>query len=312
MRERLLNQSIIATIMFVAIIVMALLGWINSPSALALGFVFCFLFDNPFPNATQKGIKQLLKIAVIGLGFGIFYQDAIQANTNGFGPLTASVLLTVAAGIILAKVMGVSRSLGFLLTSGTAICGGSAIAAVSPVIKADAKNITVALAIVFTLNSFALLIFPLLGKWLGLSQHQFGLWSAIAIHDTSSVVGAAMSYGDEALNVATTLKLSRTLWIIPLALFAAVLFNNKGQKIAIPYFIGGFVLAIIINSSGLLPSALTEMLVLVAKRLLVVTLFLIGTSLSIDALRSVGVKPFIFATTLWVIISTGSLLYIIF
>lgn len=311
MSQRSSNNFSAASVLFVVIIAMALLGYINSPSALALGFVFSFLFENPFPTATKKGIKQLLKIAVIGLGFGIFYQDAIQANMDGFALLTVSVLLTVAAGVILAKVMGISRPLGFLLTSGTAICGGSAIAAVSPVIKADTKSITVALAVVFTLNSLALLIFPPLGKWLGLSQQQFGLWSAIAIHDTSSVVGAAMSYGDEALKVATTLKLSRTLWIIPLALFAAVLFNNKGQKIAIPYFIGGFVLAIIINSSGLLPSALTEMLVLVAKRLLVVTLFLIGTSLSIDALRSVGMKPLIFAIILWVVISVGSLLYII-
>lgn len=300
----------LSQIIFIAIIIISLLGLINSPMALTLGFLFSFLFTNPFPKATKKGIKQLLKIAVIGLGFGISINEAISANANGLGLLSVSVVLTVIAGLLLSRVLGLSRQLGFLVTSGTAICGGSAIAAVSPVIRADAKVITVALAIVFTLNSLALLIFPPIGKWLALSQEQFGQWAAIAIHDTSSVVGAAASYGDEALNIATTLKLSRTLWIIPLALFATVLFKSKGQKIIIPYFIGGFIMAMLINSADIVPPILTDTIVLMAKRMLVVTLFLIGTSLSLSDIKTIGFKPFIFALSLWVAISGGSLWYI--
>lgn len=296
---------------FCALILLCLSGLINSPMALALGFVFSFFFSNPCPAATQKGIKQGLKVAVIGLGFGISLQEALAANSNGLGLLSASVVLTVMVGIILAAKLGLERRLGFLVTSGTAICGGSAIAAVAPVVKADSRAITVALALVFTLNSLALLIFPPLGKWLGLSQQQFGLWSAIAIHDTSSVVGAAMAYGDEALKTATTLKLSRTLWIIPLALFAAYWFKAKGQKIALPYFIGGFIAAMCVNSLGLLPDALTETVVLIAKRFLVVVLFLIGSTLSPAAIQSVGFRPLVFAVSLWVLISVGSLWVII-
>lgn len=305
------TSPILAKIVFIYLILLSLSGFISSPIALALGFLFSFLFNNPFPDYTQKGIKQGLKIAVIGLGFGISLQEALAANSNGLGLLTASVILTVVVGIAFSAKLGLERRLGFLVTSGTAICGGSAIAAVSPVIKADSRAITIALALVFTLNSLALLIFPPLGKWLGLSQQQFGLWSAIAIHDTSSVVGAAMAYGDEALKTATTLKLSRTLWIIPLALFAAYWFKAKGQKIAIPYFIGGFILAMVVNSSEVLPNSITETIVLAAKHFLIVVLFLIGSTLSPETIKSVGLKPLFFAVSLWVMISIGSLLVIL-
>ncbi len=247
-----INKESIAKTIFIGLIMLALSGVINSAMALASGFIFACFFDNPYLSVSKKATKWLLKIAVIGLGFGISGSDAINANTDSLGLLSCSVMLTVIIGIIVTRLVGIPKILGFLITSGTAICGGSAIAAVSPVVKADGKQISIALAVVFTLNSIALLIFPPIGKWLGLTQTQFGIWSAIAIHDTSSVVGAAMSYGDEALKIATTLKLSRTLWIIPVALFASVWFNAKGQKIAIPYFIGGFVIAIVINSIGLI------------------------------------------------------------
>ncbi len=306
----IMQKAGIARFVFIGIIIVVLLGVINSATALALGFVFACFFTNPYPSASKKGIKWLLKIAVIGLGFGISFAEALQANVNSLGLLSCSVILTVIIGTLVAKMFAVPNILGFLITSGTAICGGSAIAAVSPVVRADSKQISVALAIVFALNSLALLIFPPLGKWLGLTQQQFGIWSAIAIHDTSSVVGAAMSYGDEALKIATTLKLSRTLWIIPVALFAAFYFNSKGQKIAIPYFIGGFVLAILINSSGVLSPTITAGVVTVAKHLLLVTLFLIGSTLSPSDLKVIGVKPLLFAVGLWLTISIGSLLYI--
>lgn len=301
---------IVAKVVFVLLIGVTLSGWISSPIALLLGLAFSDLFTNPYPAYTQTGIKQGLKIAVIGLGFGISLNETFAANSNGLGLLSASVVLVVFIGIILAAKLGLDKRLGFLVTAGTAICGGSAIAAIAPIIKADSRTISVALALVFTLNSLALLIFPPLGKWLGLSQQQFGLWSAIAIHDTSSVVGAAMVFGDEALKTATTLKLSRTLWIIPLALFAAYWFKAKGQKIAIPYFIGGFIATMGINSLGLLPEMVTETIVLAAKRFLVVVLFLIGSTLSPDAIKSVGFKPLLFAFSLWVLISVGSLLVI--
>lgn len=301
----------VCQVVFIGMILLTFSGLVNSAGALALGFVFSIFIDNPYPNATKKGTKQLLKIAIIGLGFGIFFDEAISANADYLGLLSISVVLTVAAGLLLAKATQVPKPLGFLITSGTAICGGSAIAAVSPVIRADSKFISIALAIVFALNAVALVIFPPLGKFLGLTQQQFGVWSAIAIHDTSSVVGAAMSYGDEALKTATTLKLSRTLWIIPLALFAALWFKRGGQKITIPYFIGGFIIAIAINSSGILPPTITDTIVGLSKQLLIVTLFLIGASLSLRDMKHIGLKPLLFAVCLWLIISIGSLLYIL-
>ncbi|PIE48308.1 MAG: putative sulfate exporter family transporter [Gammaproteobacteria bacterium] len=305
------NHLNLTRFIFISIVISAFLGVINSPTALALGLLFSIFFTNPFPTLTQKGIKQGLKIAVIGLGFGISATEAIQANSHGIGLIIFSIFSTVILGIIVTSKLGLEKKLGFLITSGTAICGGSAIAAVAPVTKADNKSITVSLAIVFTLNAIALLIFPPIGHFFELSQQQFGLWAAIAIHDTSSVVGAALAYGDEALKTATTLKLSRTLWIIPLALFATYWFKSKGQKIAIPYFIGGFLLAILINSTNLLPETITENIVTVSKHLLVVILFFIGSTLSPKTLKSIGFKPLVLAVILWLAISSLSLFYII-
>ncbi len=305
------NHLTLTKFIFIGLVLIAFSGMINSPTALALGLLFSVLFSNPFPTLTQKGIKQGLKIAVVGLGFGISATEAIQANSHGIGLIIFSIFSTVILGMLVSKKLGLEPKLGFLITSGTAICGGSAIAAVSPAIKADNKAITVALAIVFTLNAIALLIFPPIGRFFELTQQQFGLWAAIAIHDTSSVVGAALAYGDEALKTATTLKLSRTLWIIPLALFAAYWFKSKGQKIAIPYFIGGFILAILINSTNLLPESVTEGIVTTSKHLLVVVLFFIGSTLSPNTLKSIGFKPLILAVTLWLAISSLSLFYIV-
>lgn len=302
---------LLAAWVFVAVIVVALRGVINSATALIVGFIYSFFFTNPFPVHTHKGIKQGLKIAVVGLGFGISAQQAIAANQYGLGLLSASVIITVAVGIFCAYRFALPRQTSFLITSGTAICGGSAIAAVSPVIRADSHAISVALAIVFTLNSLALLIFPPIGHFFELSQQQFGLWVAIAIHDTSSVVGAALAYGDEAVNIATTLKLSRTLWIIPLAAFAAYWFKAKGQKISFPYFILGFVAAIAVKSSGLLPEALSQAIVTLSKHALVAILFLIGSTLSPKAILAIGSKPLLFAIGLWLMISSLSLWIII-
>ena len=302
----------IAKIIFFLVIILALLGIINSPVALILGFIFASIFENPYSKESKKGINYSLKIAVVGLGFGMELFETIKTSKEGFTLTFISIVLTISLGMILIKLMKIDRKLGHLISSGTAICGGSAIAAVSPVIKADAKTISIALGVVFFLNSVALFIFPSIGHFFQMTQNQFGLWSAIAIHDTSSVVGAALQYGDEALKTATTVKLSRTLWIIPLSIFSMLIFKVKGEKIKIPYFIFIFIAVIILNSLVPFPKFISENMVLIAKRLMVVTLFLVGTTISYKDLKSIGIKPILFAIILWVIISIFSLTYILY
>lgn len=298
-------------VIFIIILLLCLLGVLNSPLALLTGFIFTILFGNPFLKQSQKGIQYLLKIAVVGLGFGMSLIETLETSLEGLSLTTLSIFLTVALGLLVGKYMQLDKKLSHLITSGTTICGGSAIAAVSPIIKAEPKTISIALGIVFFLNSVALFIFPGLGHYFNLSQSDFGLWCAVAIHDTSSVVGAALQYGEEALLIATTVKLSRTLWIIPLSIFSMFLFKNKTDKIKIPWFILGFIVAILINSYDLIPNNWSTNIVFVSKRLLILTLFLVGTTLSIKQLKETGLKPFLFAVVLWVFISSLSLLYIL-
>lgn len=300
----------LSKIIFILLVLIAFLGFFTSPIALLLGFLFTLLFKNPFITQSQKAIHLLLKIAVVGLGFGMFIKETLQTSKEGLGLTFYSIILTVSLGLVLAKLLKMDRKLGHLITSGTSICGGSAIAAIAPVIKANSKIISLSLGVVFLLNSIALFVFPTIGHLLQLSQNQFGLWCAIAIHDTSSVVGAALNYGDEALRIATTVKLSRTLWIIPLSIFSMFLFKTKGEKIKIPYFIVLFILAIIINSYQVLPTSITRNIVLISKRLLLVTLFLVGSTISLKDLKETGIKPILFAVSLWVFISIFSLMYI--
>lgn len=298
-------------VIFIIILLLCLLGVLNSPLALLTGFIFTILFGNPFLKQSQKGIQYLLKMAVVGLGFGMSLIETLETSLEGLSLTTLSIFLTVALGLLVGKYMQLDKKLSHLITSGTTICGGSAIAAVSPIIKAEPKTISIALGIVFFLNSVALFIFPGLGHYFNLSQSDFGLWCAVAIHDTSSVVGAALQYGEEALLIATTVKLSRTLWIIPLSIFSMFLFKNKTDKIKIPWFILGFIVAILINSYDLIPNNWSTNIVFVSKRLLILTLFLVGTTLSIKQLKETGLKPFLFAVVLWVFISSLSLLYIL-
>lgn len=301
----------ISKVIFFLIIILALSGFISGPIALILGFVFASIFENPFMTQTRKGINYLLKVAIVGLGFGMELFETIKTSKEGFTITLLSIVLTITLGMLLIKLMKVDQKLGHLISSGTAICGGSAIAAVSPVIKADAKTISIALAVVFFLNSIALLIFPSIGHFFEMTQNQFGLWSAIAIHDTSSVVGAALEYGDEALQTATTVKLARTLWIIPLSIFSMFLFKVKGEKIKVPYFILIFIAVIILNSFMNIPAFISENIVMISKRLLVLTLFLVGTTISFKDLKAIGLKPILFAVILWVSISIFSLVYIL-
>ncbi|GAA4842313.1 YeiH family protein [Algivirga pacifica] len=292
------------------VIILALGGLISSPIALLFGVIFNFLWEAPFKKSNPKNINLLLKISVVGLGFGMLIKDTLQTGKEGFGLTIVTIVFTITLGLWLTRLLKIDLKLGHLITSGTAICGGSAIAAIAPTVKAQEKTISMALGVIFLLNATALFIFPSLGYFFHLTQEQFGLWCAVAIHDTSSVVGAALSYGDEALQIATTVKLSRTLWIIPFAMFSMFLFKTKGEKIKIPYFILLFLLAIAINSSHILPESTTQFIVLISKRLLVVTLFLIGLTISTKDLKAVGMKPIFLAGTLWVAISVFSLMLI--
>lgn len=303
-------KSILSKIVFAAVIVLSLFGVLSSPLALLCGVLFAIVFDHPFLSHSRKGIHHLLKISVIGLGFGMQIKETLKTGEEGLGLTIFTISMTVGLGLLLAKWWHLDKKVSHLITSGTSICGGSAIAAVSPVIKAESHAISVALGVVFMLNSIALFVFPVLGHQFHLSQSQFGMWCAVAIHDTSSVVGAALGYGDEALRIATTVKLTRTLWIIPMSIFSMLLFKTKGEKIKIPYFILGFLVAILIHSYNLIPESLAQYTVIGAKRALVVTLFLVGSTLSIKQLKEVGWKPIAFAVVLWLFISAASLMWI--
>jgi uncharacterized integral membrane protein (TIGR00698 family) len=303
-------KDLIPKIIFFLILIATLLGIVNSPVALLLGFIFTILFKNPFKTHSHKAISYLLKISIVGLGFGMLIKETLITSKDSLSLTGYTIILTISLGLLLTKLLKIDLKLGYLISSGTSICGGSAIAAIAPIIKATGKTISIALGIVFLLNSIALFIFPTIGHWLQLTQEQFGLWCAVAIHDTSSVVGAALVYGEDALKIATTVKLSRTFWIIPLSIFSMFLFKTKGEKIKIPYFIFLFILAIIINSYHILPSSVTDVIVMSSKRLLVLTLFLVGTTISIADIKSTGLKPTLLALILWIFISIFSLVYI--
>lgn len=253
----------------------------------------------------------LLQVSVVGLGFGMNLFEAAKAGQGGLLFIIAVIVIALSAGIFLGRIMKVDKKISYLVSSGTAICGGSAIAAVGPVIKAESNQMSVALGTVFVLNSIALIIFPLIGNYFNLSQSQFGLWVAIAIHDTSSVVGTASKYGVEALQVATTVKLLRALWIIPLALGTSFVFKSDEQKISIPYFIFFFVAAMAVNTFFPQIHSAGEVILFIAKKGLTVTLFLIGAGMTKTVLKIVGVKPLLLGIILWILISVCSLAVIL-
>lgn len=304
------NETLVK-VLFVICMVLCILGYVSSPVALVGGFLFSYFFGHPFITLNSKAVNWLLKIAVVGLGFGMNLKETLAAGKDGFLLTVFSISITLILGYFLGRLLKMNRKSSHLISSGTAICGGSAIAAVSPVINASEKDISISLGVIFLLNSIALIVFPPLGHLFGLNQHQFGLWCAIAIHDTSSVVGAAYTFGEEALKVATTVKLARALWIIPLSLLSVFLFKGKGKSVKIPYFIFLFILAIILNSYLPIPEALTKGITSVSKSLLVLTLFLIGAGLSMEKIKSAGWKPMILGFSLWIFISIASILVIL-
>mgnify|MGYP001947375225 CR=1 FL=1 len=277
---------------------------------MVLGVIYTQFFSNPIAAIRGKLISYLLKISVIGLGFGMYLQETLNIGKEGFALTLITLLLTFGVGLILGKILKLDTKISHLISSGTAICGGSAIAAVAPVINANEKQISISLGVVFLLNSVALLIFPGIGFALNLTQHEFGLWAAIAIHDTSSVVGAALTYGDEALKIATTVKLGRALWIIPVTFASMLLFKGANSKAKIPWFIVLFVVAIVINSYVALPEIIGNSINLISKKLLVVTLFLVGTGLKAKALKEAGLKPMVLGVSIWLFISVVSLVLI--
>jgi uncharacterized integral membrane protein (TIGR00698 family) len=292
-------------IFFIGLIIAAS-GLISPPIALACGLVFGFSFAHPFHFESKQLSKFLLQASVVGLGFGMDLHQVLHAGRSGFLYTAASISIALLLGWGLGRLMGVGQRISFLISTGTAVCGGSAIAAIAPITNATEEEIGVSLGAVFVLNSVALLIFPAIGAYLHMTQTQFGLWSALAIHDTSSVVGATAKFGAVALAVGTTVKLARALWIVPLS-FGTAMARGSKSRIHWPWFILFFCLAAVANTY--LPAFQPAYPIL--KHLgiigLTVTLYLIGTGLSIRTLREVGVRPLLQGISLWVIVAAGSL-----
>lgn len=294
---------------FLALAAFTLTPWVSPALALALGAAFALSVGNPFPGRTAAASKWLLQASVVGLGFGMPLAAVVRAGASGIGYTVAGIATALALGTLLGRWLRVEGQTSFLVTTGTAICGGSAIAAVGPAIGARAEAMSISLATVFVLNAVALYLFPPVGHLLGLSQEQFAVWAAVAIHDTSSVVGAASVYGPRALEAATVLKLARALWIVPLALGAAAYHRRHGSseapgqptaRVKLPWFIGLFVLAAVART--LLPPAAAPALDALARAArigLVLTLFLIGAGLTRATLRAVGVRPLVQGCLLW-------------
>lgn len=292
----------------------AFLGsWATPPVVLFLGLAFALVCTQPYPAFNKKMSKQLLQYSVVGLGFGMNVEASLASGKEGMMFTVISVFGTLLVGWLVGRLLlKVDKNTSYLISSGTAICGGSAIAAVGPVIKAKDSEMSVALGTVFILNALALFIFPPIGRYLGLDDVQFGTWAAIAIHDTSSVVGAGAAYSEEALEVATTIKLTRALWIIPVALITCVLFKSNDKKIKLPWFILWFVVAMLVNTYLLAAvPQVGKTINGIARKCLTLTMFFIGASLSPAVIRQVGVKPLLQGVILWVLVSAVTLAVIL-
>src|SRR5580700_9507482 len=293
-------------IIFILCLLLCASGFVSPPVALATGLVFGLALPHPYSRQAKTFSKFLLQASVVGLGFGMNLHQVVQAGRNGFLYTLLGISFVLLAGMGLGALLNVQRVPAFLISTGTAICGGSAIAAVGPITEASDEEMAVALGTVFVLNSVALLIFPSIGTALKLTQSQFGLWAALAIHDTSSVVGAAAKYGAEALAIATTVKLARALWIVPLSIGTAVIRGTKA-KIQWPWFIGLFCLAAVCNTYLPGGAQVYGITVKVAKIGLTATLFLIGSGISVATIKEVGHRPLLQGILLWLLVSVGSL-----
>lgn len=287
---------------YVAVAVFCSLPWCRPATALLLGLVTTALWNNPWPQATRRLSHTLLQLSIVGLGFGLPVDQIWQLSCHTFIPTLTTIVATVLLGVILGIALKVPRETSLLIACGTAICGGSAIATMTPVVRARDDQAAVALATVFSLNAVALLLFPAVGHWLHLDSHQFGLWAGMAIHDTSSVVGAAAAFSNEALDTATTVKLSRALWIAPLA-FAGSVIGGEKRRLPIPLFIVAFLLAAASHSLWPQGDPLWRLLAASARHTLVLSLFFIGGSLSPQLLRQLGPRALFQGSLLWLAIS---------
>ncbi len=297
-------------------LILAASGILSPPLALALGILFGLTVEHPFPRESGALAKLLLQLSVIALGFGMNLKQVVHAGRSGFLYTAVGIVAAIGMGLLLGRLLRIGGKASFLITAGTAICGGSAIAAIAPITGASEQEISVAMGTVFVLNSVALLVFPAIGWALRLSQSQFGLWAALAIHDTSSVVGAAAKYGGEALAIGTTVKLARALWIVPVSLLTAAFMARlrrkagaAGQKLKVnlPWFILFFCVAAAANTEFPRYAAACAALSRLGKTGLTATLFLIGTSLSKRTLRQVGARPLLQGVALWIVVACASL-----
>jgi len=296
-------------IIFFILLILSATGFISPPIALLAGIVFGLSLPHPYAADSKALSKFLLQASIVALGFGMNLREVLKAGRSGFFYTAIGITFAMLVGLAIGKLLAVRSTTSYLVSTGTAICGGSAIAAVGPVLNASEEEMAVSLGTVFILNSIALFVFPIIGKSLGLSQPQFGLWSALAIHDTSSVVGAASRYGTEALIIATTVKLARALWIVPLAFLTSAIKHGK-SKVTIPWFILFFFLAAVINTYGPQDAALSQKFFTLGKLGLTTTLFLIGTSLSRSTIREVGWRPLAQGVLLWLVVGLLSLYFI--
>jgi uncharacterized integral membrane protein (TIGR00698 family) len=314
------EMSSLAKIVFVLALALSFTGWFSPPFALTLGILFGLSFPHPYINESRGIARTLLQSSVVALGFGMNLHEILKAGRSGFVYTALGISFALLAGLALGMLLEVRGNSSFLITAGTAICGGSAIAAIGPILQADEEEMAVSLGTIFILNSLALLIFPPIGNALHLSQSQFGLWAALAIHDTSSVVGAATKYGPQALVIGTTVKLARALWIVPLALATAAVKRSRsrnaatggsrGPRLPLPWFIAFFVLAAVLSTYLAAFEHFAQWLFTLGRLGLTATLFLIGSGISRATLRQVGWRPLLLGVLLWLGVGLTSLYFI--
>jgi uncharacterized integral membrane protein (TIGR00698 family) len=303
------TKTVIIKTFFFAGLIISASGYISPPIALTAGILFGLSVAHPLPADSKDLSRFLLQASVVALGFGMDLHEVIKAGRSGFIYTALGISFALVVGLALGKFLRVRGNSSFLITTGTAICGGSAIAAVGPIIHADEEEMAVSLGTVFILNSVALLIFPLIGSALHMTEPQFGLWAALAIHDTSSVVGASSKYGASALVVGTTVKLARALWIVPLALVTAAV-KRSDSRVKLPWFILFFCLAAVINTYVPSISHISKSFFTLGRFSLTAVLFLIGTSISRSALKEVGWRPLAQGILLWIAVAATSLYFI--
>jgi uncharacterized integral membrane protein (TIGR00698 family) len=303
------RSEILPGIIFILVFLACFSGFVSPPFALTLGILFGLLFSSSFPARIRRMSPWLLQGSVVALGFGMDLHEVLRVGRSGFVYTSLGIAFAILLGVTLGKFLCVRGNSSYLITAGTAICGGSAIATIAPILRADEEEMTVSLGTVFVLNSVALLVFPSLGHMLGLSQSQFGLWAALAVHDTSSVVGAASRYGAQSLVVGTTVKLARALWVVPLALAIAGVKRTR-SKLNFPWFILFFCLAAVVNTYFATVSAYSGALFQIGRLGLTATLFLIGSGISLATLRQVGWRPLVQGVVLWIVVGVTSLYFI--